>query len=231
MKNYQVLIFDADETLFDYRRGEAYALELALTEAGIPYQAPYHIDLYSEVNGRLWKEYERGEIDRDTLRVERFRRLLSKLNAKDKDGAEIGVRYLEHLGQAGFMLEGAMDLIEKLNSSYTLALLTNGFSAVQRSRIAKTKTERFFDTIIISEEVGWQKPQAEIFDLVLKNLNHQEKADVLMIGDSLSSDIRGGINAGIDTCWYNPQKNPVPLGTTPTYVVHTIGEMFTLLKK
>ena len=228
MNEYSVLIFDADETLFDYRRGEAYALERCLDEAGIGFQSS-HIGIYGEINRELWREYERGNVSREALRHERFTRFMSAIGKGEKDGGVIGKRYLEHLGNAGFMIPGAMELLEALSPRYRLALLTNGFSKVQRSRIDKTGTGRYFDAIVISEETGYQKPQPQIFNLVLDNLGHENRRDVLMIGDSLASDISGAAGAGIDTCWYNPDGNAAKGSPKPTFIIQRLGELRRIL--
>ncbi len=218
MSKYTVLIFDADETSFDYVRGEAFALETSLSEAGIPFRNNFHLELYHRINCRLWQDFEAGAIDREALKVERFRQFLHELGSDGSDPAKFGKRYLEHLGEAGFMIDGAREILDELAENWTLALLTNGFSQVQKTRIAKTDTGKYFDTIVISEEVGCQKPQKQIFDLLLERLHHTDRKDVLIIGDSLSSDIQGGINAGIDTCWYNPGKMPLPENVMPTFL-------------
>ena len=228
VKKYNVLIFDADETLFDYLKGEAYALEQTLTEAGIPYRTPYHLDLYSEINGGLWREFECGKIDRERLRTERFKRLFSVIGANNEDIQRVGERYLEHLGRAGYLYPEASRLLDSLRGKYTLSLLTNGFSQVQRSRIDMTDTSKYFATVVISEETGYQKPQREIFEVLLRNIDHNERDDVLMIGDSYSSDIVGGFNAEIDTCWLNRSGSP-PDGRAPTYEIADISSLAELL--
>jgi 2-haloacid dehalogenase len=230
MGRYTVLIFDADETLFDYRRGETYALEMSLTEAGISFRSRDYVGLYHKINSGLWKRFEEGLIGREDLKSERFRQFLHELGSDDRDPVQFGKRYLKHLGDTGFMIDGAKELLDNLAGAYRLALLTNGFSQVQNSRIAKTRTGEYFDTIVISEEVGCQKPQKEIFDLLLERLHHVDRTDVLMIGDSLSSDIRGGNNAGIDTCWYNPEHSPANTDIRPTYEMHDLGALTDLLR-
>ena len=216
MSKYEVLIFDADETLIDYTRGQAYALE-------------DHIDLYQRINDKLWKELEEGAIDRETLKNSRFKLVLDELGIVNADPAAMSADYLIQLGDAGFMIEGAETLLESLHKHFKLALLTNGFSQVQRSRISRTNTARFFDTIIISEEVGCQKPQREIFDLLLDRLGHDNRESVLMIGDSLTSDIKGGENANVDTCWYNPAGLDCPSWIRPTYTVESLESIKALL--
>ena len=230
MGKYAVLIFDADETLFDYRRGETYALETSLTEAGIPFRTMNYVGLYHKINSALWKQFEEGRIGREDLKSERFRQFLHELGSDDLDPVRFGARYLKNLGDAGFMIDGARELLDELSGTVRLALLTNGFSQVQNSRIAKTGTAKYFDTIVISEEVGCRKPQREIFDLLLDRLHHTRRDDVLMIGDSLNSDIRGGINTGIDTCWYNPEQLPAKQAIRPTYEIKDLGAITDLLR-
>lgn len=225
MPRYSLLIFDADETLFDYSKAEAYALETSVSEAGLEFRLPEHLDIYHRINGALWRDYERGEIDRDALKVERFRLFLRELGAEHVDPGLFGMKYLEHLGRTDFMIPGALQILEAFSASHTLALLTNGFSQVQRSRIARTGAGRYFETVIISEEVDFQKPQREIYDILFRSIGWKERDEALMIGDSLSSDILGGINAGIDTCWYNPMKKKPEDDLKPTYEIQSLDEL------
>lgn len=130
---------------------------------------------------------------KDQLRTERFLRLFN----------EFGNCYLERLGKAGFLIDGSEDICKYLSRKYKLVILTNGMKEVQLSRFGQSSIKQYISDIIISEEVGVNKQNPYIFEYTLDRLNHGDKDSVIIIGDSLTSDIQGGINFGIDTCWLN----------------------------
>lgn len=225
--NYQWLLIDADDTLFDYEMAEADALMAAFADLGLALQ-PTHAEAYRQINAALWEAFERGEIAQKVLRLERFRRLF------DAFGLGVNVEafsacYLERLGQAGHLLPGAAALLEALSGKIGLALITNGIAAVQRSRLVRSGLERYFDVVIISEEVGAAKPDAAIFDAAFAAMGYPSKATVLMVGDSLTSDIAGGVAYGLDTCWFNPRLKPLPVDLQVCYEIRRLDEILDVI--
>lgn len=218
---YEVILFDADETLFDFHRSEKYAFEKTMRAFDFPYEESLHLKVYHDVNIAIWKEFEEGRITQQVLKVERFRRLAERLQAAFVP-EEFSKSYEKHLGDACFLLDGSAELVERLHAKYRLAIVTNGLKSVQEKRISKSPIARFFDTIVISEAAGVSKPDPRIFELVLCNLGHSDKRTVLMVGDSLTSDIAGGLNYGINTCWYNPGRLEAGNGIKPTYEITTL---------
>jgi len=200
--SYTWCLFDADGTLFDFERTAAAALEQTFVDFKTAYD-PAFLDLYRAIDERLWEALERGELSRSHLHVKRFADLLDSVGV-DHDAEAFADRYLEHVGQGTDLIEGAEHVISDLANRVHLALITNGFAAVQKSRFARSPLTRLFETIVISEEVGATKPDPAIFDEAFRRMGSPAKSDVLMIGDSLTADIRGGIDYGIDTCWFNP---------------------------
>jgi len=205
---YPIVLFDADGTLFDFERTAAAALERTFDEYGLAYR-PDHILTYRAIDERLWQALERGEITRARLLVKRFEEFLAAIGAT-ADPKAFGDRYMGHVAHGTHLIEGAPEVIESLAGHARLALITNGFSTVQRSRFAQAPIADAFETIVISEEIGAAKPDPAIFDETFRRMGNPHKADVLIVGDSLSSDIAGGIAYGIDTCWFNPTGEPVP---------------------
>ena len=136
---------------------------------------------------------------------------------------------MKHLGDGSFLFDGAIELVQDLSKKYTLSIVTNGLSAVQERRIKQSVIAKYFKDIVISEEFGVSKPHPHIFEHAINNLGNFSKDEVLMIGDSLSSDIRGGINFNIDTCWFNPNKSENKTDLTPTYEVDDFEEIRNLL--
>lgn len=225
---YEIIIFDADETLFDFRKSEREAFKNTMVEFDVDYDETYHLKIYQDINTAIWKEFEEGLITQEKLKIDRFKRLSHELNM-DFNPENLASSYMKHLADGSFLLEGALELIEELTGSYKLLIVTNGLTDVQNKRIRKSSIANHFEHIVISEEVKVSKPNPKIFELALKDLTCSDKSKVLIIGDSLTSDIQGGINFGIDTCWYNPNKLQNTKNITPTYEVSTFDELKKLL--
>lgn len=226
--NYEVIIFDADETLFDFKKSEREAFKNAMLEIIVDYDENYHLKIYKDINTAIWKEFEEGLITQEKLKVERFERLFTKLNL-EFDASEFAKSYMKHLANGSFLLDDSIELVETLHNNYTLSIVTNGLTSVQEKRIRKSVIANYFKDIVISEEIGVSKPNPKIFEYALKNISHVDKSKVLMIGDSLTSDIQGGINFEIDTCWYNPNKHVNETGIKPTYEINDLKDLPDLL--
>lgn len=227
---YEVILFDADDTLFDYGRSEADALGGALLEFGIEPE-PGLTESYRAINRELWDTFEKGGITLERLRVERFDRLFGS-RGLGVEGERFSAVYLERLGQGTHLINGAEELCAALMGRCRLAVITNGIKAVQMSRIGRSVLKDCFETVVVSEDAGCQKPEPGIFDYTFRalGLEERDKERVLMVGDSLTSDIRGGIRYGLDTCWFNPMGRPVPDGLQPTYTIRELKELTELLK-
>ncbi len=225
---YETLFFDADQTLFDFEKSERTAFERTMLSYGIQYDEQVHLGAYQEINDAIWKELELGKITQEALKSERFRRFLKQLQL-DFDAEEFARTYEEQLADTSFLYEGSAELIERLHQSRRLVLLTNGLALVQNRRIRKSEIGEYFDDIIISEEVGVSKPNPAIFELACRHLQNADKRKILMVGDSLTSDIQGGINFGIDTCWYNPAHNRNTKGIRPTYEIGSMQKLYDII--
>ena len=139
--------------------------------------------------------------------------------------------YMKHLSNASFLYEESIDLVESLHKDYRLSIITNGLKDVQDHRIRKSIIAKFFEDIVVSEDVEVSKPDPKIFEHALNNIKHTDKSKVFMVGDSLTSDIQGGINFGIDTCWFNPNNIVNTSEFKPTYEITNLLELKNLLKK
>jgi putative hydrolase of the HAD superfamily len=225
---YEILIFDADETLFDFKKSEKEAFKNTMLHFNIDYDENYHFNIYHKVNEAIWKEFEQGLITQEKLKTERFRRFAEqlKMSIDEKEMAQI---YMEHLSNASFLYEGCKELISSLSPTYRLCIVTNGLTLVQNRRIRKSEIANYFDAIVISEEISIAKPNPGIFEYALQQMNFSDKSKVLVIGDSLSSDIRGGVNFGVDTCWYNPKQLKNDTLLHPTYEVADYSALKALL--
>ena len=199
---YRWILFDADGTLFDYDSAESFAFKTTLESHD--YDAtPDSLKMYRRINSRLFRELEMGQIKAKELRTKRFKLLFSQLNFKI-DVNEFSHQYLGNLSKASRLLPGALETVTALYSKCKLLIITNGIGEVQRSRFNASELKPYFEDIIISDEVGAAKPSKEIFDIVFEKMNMPAKKETLIVGDSLTSDMSGGVNFGIDTCWYNP---------------------------
>lgn len=225
---YEIIIFDADDTLFDFKKSEKEAFRNAMIEFNIEYNENYHLKIYHEINTAIWKEFEQGLITQEKLKVDRFKRLSDKLELCF-DCNLFAESYMKHLSNASFLYDDSIELIENLYKNYKLFIVTNGLTSVQENRIRKSVIAKYFENIVISEEISVSKPNPKIFEYALKNIKYIDKSKILMIGDSLTSDIQGGLNFGIDTCWYNPNKIVNETGLKHTYEISSLKEVNELL--
>lgn len=225
---YDVVLLDADDTLFDFYRAETYALEATLNAFGYGAPVGEYMERFRAINAQVWREYETGESTSAQIRVKRFVLLLDELG-QGFDPEEVSATYVEHLGEATFLVSGARELLDALHLQVPLGLVTNGISAVQRSRLARSGLGDYFDAIVISDELGIQKPDPGIFRAALDRVGVTSTDRVIMVGDGLHSDIRGAINAGIDSCWFNLRGKPAEPEITPTHTVSSIAEVRSVL--
>ncbi len=228
MKRYSILLFDADETLLDFCRSEGFALSSTLASYDITMTAVMQ-QTYHEINARLWKQLEKGEILRERLKVQRFEELFEAIGAKGIDPAVFNEQYMQTLGTRGFLLDGALEMVKRLSARYRLCIITNGTASVQHTRLADSGLLPYVDGVFISQEIGADKPSPTFFDAVLEALGQPNRRDLLIIGDSLTSDIRGGLLSRIDTCWYAPLGNCPPSDIQPTMIVRSFEELEALL--
>jgi YjjG family noncanonical pyrimidine nucleotidase len=225
---YSFLLFDADHTLFDFNKSEYLALKSALEELGCP-STDAHIERYSDINVKYWKMLERGEIDKISLKLARFVEFGREFGFEDKAEA-LSDLYMENLAHESHLFNGALELVAKLSESYRLFIITNGVKSTQDGRFGVSPITKYFEKIFISEVVGAEKPSIEFFDAVANGIEGFDKSRALVIGDSLSSDIKGAINSKIDCIWYNPMKKSAPEGWDITYTVSNFDEILDILK-
>ena len=223
----KTVFLDLDDTLFDFHRSESEAISLTLSHFGIePTDAIRK--RYSEINRSMWEALELGNMTREEILVRRFELLFAELGV-DVCGMDARRTYEWELGSSYFYIDGAQELLSELSSKYDLYLMSNGTAAVQDRRIGASGIAKYFKGIFISEKIGYNKPSREFFERCFDKIPDFDKSTAIIIGDSLSSDIQGGINAGILTCHYNPraEKDVTP---TPDYTVNSLSELPALLE-
>lgn len=224
---YDWIFFDADGTLFDYDAAEAAALEGAFRACRLPYESDFR-PLYSEINAGIWRDFELGRISQKELKTMRFDRLFDAVGLT-ADSAEFSRRYLETLGAQTRLLDGAEALVRSLAGRVAMLLITNGLAEVQVPRFAASSIRDCFAEIVISGEIGLAKPDPAIFEFAFERIDHPARERVLMIGDNLGSDILGGVNYGLDTCWYNPVGTPNGHGVEPKYEIRELREILDIV--
>ena len=237
--NYKLVLIDLDDTLFDYPKTEEAAFSNTYKELGFFAESELGNakkeeiyekikDRYKDVNFQLWKDLEKGAVDKDRLKVVRFEKIIEEFDLK-YDPHEMSELYLKKLGEGIFPFEATEKLCEYLHSKYKVGIVTNGIKEVQYSRIENSTIAKYIDKIIISDEVGVNKPDKRIFEYTMNYFEIMDKSEVIMIGDSLGADIKGGQNAGIDTCWVNLRNNVNDTGIVPKYEVRKLEELFEIL--
>lgn len=207
-KEYTALLLDMDGTFLDFEATQRQAFATAMKRHGYPEKEETYAT-YCRINHGLWEAFERGEIDKPTLLSTRFCRLFDVLGIKG-DGAAFEKEYQRLLGEGYALMEDAWEVLDRLSGEYPLYVVTNGVETTQRNRLRLSGIERFMTKLFISEAIGWQKPQKEFFDYCFSHMEEAHRERPLIIGDSLTSDIQGGICAGIDTCWFNPSGKEKP---------------------
>lgn len=218
---YTTILFDLDGTLFSYDASEAKALQHTFNDFNLPFENDV-IPIYRDLNAKLWQQFEQSTISQKVIKVLRFKQLGDALNL-EFDADEFSHKYLKYLSEGTDLIDGARQIVEFLADKVDLVLITNGLTIVQRPRVKNSGLEKYFREVIISEEVGFAKPDTKIFDITFKRLDYPAKSEVLIVGDSLSSDMAGGINYGIDTCWYNPDSLPEEDSCKCTYVINCLS--------
>ncbi len=227
MTRYDVVLLDADRTLLDFERSEREALRRVLKKWGLPQDDPVYGD-YSKINDALWAAFARGEIDQDFLVVERFRRFLKEMGL-DRDAARCNELHLQVLGQNTLLLPHALEVCRGLSREHRLYIVTNAVAAVQRSRLAGSAIAPYITGAFISEEAGASKPSAAYFDYVFSRIDGITRENCLLVGDSLSSDIRGANNYGLPCCWYNPKEAARPEDLRIDYEILDLRQLYHLV--
>ena len=222
---YQYLLVDNDNTIMDFNAAEAKALIDVLKHYGLPTDdATVH--LYHEINDAQWKALERGETTQPKLKVERFRQLLAALHREDLSAEELSTEYALGLGNHADLLPGAAEFLHAVHGKVKIALVSNGVSAIQRSRLSRCPLTPLFDAIVISEEVGAAKPDPKLLYVAMEKLGCTDKSQAVMMGDSLTADIQAAVNAGMDSIFFSPKAKTSNL---PTYTVTNHAEALKIL--
>ena len=224
MKEYDIFLFDADNTLYDFDKASAHAIKLLFNEYGFT----YYDDIparFLDIGIQLWERYEKGELSDADLQKLRFVGLLDGLGITH-DPVQLNARYMYELGKCSFLVDGALEVCRHIaTAGKQIYIITNGFWPTHEARIQHSPIQEYMSSFFVSELIGHKKPSTEFFAHVLSCIPSADKSKILVVGDSLSADIAGGINAGIDTCWFNPQGLENRTGIMPTYEINKLLEL------
>lgn len=222
------VLFDLDDTLLDFHRAEAEAIRHTLREFGIN-PTDETVALYSKINRSCWAKLETGEYTREEVLHRRFDILFQTLGVEG-DAHETQKLYEYRLSLGAYYLDGAENLLDELFGKYRLYLATNGIVNVQSRRIKDSGIGKYFDGIFVSERIGYNKPDKRFFESAFLEIPDFKLEETVIIGDTLTSDILGGINAGIKTVYFNPKNRKNDTGITPDYEIGTLADLTELLK-
>ena len=229
---YTHLLFDLDHTLLDFDRAEDLALTYLLEEAGVASRdLKVYKDYYIPMNRSMWEDLNHGLITKPELLRTRFARLFEHFG-QEVDGVHLAGRYQHFLSKQGQELPQARTFLSNVKDrGHKIYAATNGVSYIQRGRLQASSILPFFDDIFISDEVGAHKPSTDFFEKIADQVHDFHPDSALMIGDSLTADIQGGNNAGIDSIWFNPKGLVNETPAVPTYQVKNYQEILTILSK
>lgn len=216
---YEWILFDADETLFSFN--SYLGLKPLLSRYGVEFSEEDYA-AFQAVNKPLWIEYQEKKISAKELQTRRFAHL-SALTGQDP--LVLNQELMAQMALVSTPLEGVMDMLSALAGKVKMGIITNGFHALQQKRLENTKMTDFFEMVVVSEVVGAAKPAPEIFEYAFERIEDLNKRSVLMVGDTLTSDILGGNQVGIDTCWFNPQQQLNDTTIQPTYEIQHIRQL------
>ncbi|UDQ79679.1 pyrimidine 5'-nucleotidase [Erwinia rhapontici] len=219
LKDWDWILFDADDTLFHF---DAFAgLQRLFQQYDVQFSRADYDD-YQAINKPLWVDYQNGAISALQLQHQRFESWAAKLDVTAQD---LNSGFLSAMAEICTPLVGAVDLLNALKGRVKIGIITNGFTALQQARLERTGFLGVFDLLVISEQVGYAKPHPAIFDYALTRMGNPSRERVLMVGDNPDSDILGGINAGLATCWLNAEGRAQPEGINPTWQVTSLKEL------
>ena len=225
---FEILLLDLDDTILDFHKAEHIAIGKTFREMGLAATDAVRAR-YSAINKACWEALERGEMTRAEVLVERFARLFAEYGC-DADPTLCARTYERNLGIGHYFLPGAEEAMEALFGKYRLFLTSNGTASVQKGRMTSANLYRFFEKVFVSQEIGHNKPSRAYFDGCIAQIPGFDPKKTMIVGDSLSSDIKGGINAGIATCWVNPAHAPGREDIRPDYEIEYLNQLPALLE-
>lgn len=226
---YDILLFDADNTILDFDKSEEQALKRAFCDMGLEFNE-FVLEIYRKNNVYQWQLFEQGKLTKPQVLVNRFVETFKELKLPLDKVDAVGNLYEEYLKLGFFLVPHAEELLKQLKDNCKLYVVSNGVAEIQNSRMKGSGLEKYFIARFVSEAVGYPKPQIEYFNYCFQHIDNFDKAKTLIIGDSLTSDIQGGVNAQIDTCWFNPKHVKNTSNLTPCYEITDLRQLLEIVK-
>lgn len=199
---YNCLLIDLDDTLLSFKASEKESIEKVFEKYNIP-ATEENVNIYQRINEELWVDFENGRIKKFVIEKTRFQKFGEAVGIVIENAEMMNRDYIYFLRDSAILIDGALEFLEEIEEIVTIAIVTNGIEAVQQNRLKLSGIAAFVDGVFTSEKVGFNKPNSQIFNIAMKSLGIETNRKVLVVGDRLNSDIKGGINAGLDTCWLN----------------------------
>lgn len=224
---YDILLFDADNTVLDFDRAEDAALEKAFCECGLHFDENV-LNTYRKNNVYQWRLYEKGLTTKEKVLKDRFLDTFRQLGMT-APLHEVSSLYEKYLHQGFYVEPHADEVLQRLQKDCRLYLITNGVLSIQNSRMKGSGLEKYFLRRFVSEEIGFPKPSVKFFEAVFAALPQEDKSRMLVVGDSLTSDVQGGINVGLHTCWYNPKHAEKDADVTPDYEIDDLRKLLNIV--
>lgn len=222
---YKYLLWDIDGTVLDFLAAEAKAIRFLFNKYSLGECSDEMLGQYSRINVKYWQKLERNELTKPEILIGRFREFFEAIGADPSIAESFNKDYQSALGDYIEFICGAKEALLSQKGKYTLAAVTNGTKIAQEKKLKASGLDQIFDAVFISENVGYEKPNVEFFDHVFASLGITDKSEALIIGDSLTSDILGGFNSGIDTCWFNPHGKARSIDIPITYEIDGLGKL------
>lgn len=219
---YDLFLFDADDTLFDFAASEKVALTSTFQQLGLKDLSDEIRESYRSETAQLWAQLEQGKISKDFLKVERFKKTFAK-HGLDLDAEKASAHYLEFLSEAVFLVDHALEICQFLHGRGEIGIITNGVESVQKRRLKNSALQPYVNFIAVSEECGFAKPDIRFFEYSAKLAKKFSKESALVIGDRMEADVQGAINFGLASCLFNPKKTKFSLGFAPTYEIEHLS--------
>lgn len=225
MSKYKYLLWDIDGTILNFEKAEKRAIRTLFEKFNLGECTDEMLSHYIEINKKYWKLLECGEMEKERILVERFELFFEKEGIRTDVAAEFNKAYQLALGDTIVFNDDALEIIKAQKKNYQIIIVTNGTAIAQKKKLERSGLDKIADNIFISEEVGYEKPSIHFFERVIAEAGIDDVSQAVIIGDSLTSDIQGGVNAGIDTCWYNPKEDVNDTKLNPTYIIKNLHEL------
>lgn len=225
MSKYKYLLWDIDGTILNFEKAEKRAIRTLFEKFNLGECTDEMLSHYIEINKKYWKLLECGKMEKERILVERFEEFFLKEGIRTDAAAEFNKAYQLALGDTIAFNDDALEIIKAQKKNYLIIIVTNGTAIAQKKKLERSGLDKIADNIFISEEVGYEKPSIHFFERVIAKAGIDDVSQAVIIGDSLTSDIQGGVNAGIDTCWYNPKEDVNDTNLKPTYIIKNLHEL------